>query len=396
MSHRRLPWIGLVLIGVLFTWGLLRLFHLRFAGGEVYPPGSSRRADPLGTRALHDSLVDLRGSGVIRNYDRLSRRQLDPIHTTLILAGCDPDLLNAPVPFGLARELDDFTRSGGRLLLAVTHSNREALTNSWNGVRRTLRSAQAAESGQERLGKLWDVQFTVSPPRSERTHARRAVELTELPAEIPWVGFQTITSTGAAWKTIYASEEQPVIVERNLGHGTLVLLADDFLLRNEALRHARQTALLSWLLGPNPTIIFDEAHLGLEQTPGLASLIRRYQLAGAAAGLLLLAGLYVWQQSLPFNPRPGPENASIAGTPDLVLGRSAAEGFRNLLRRTVPSNEVLALLLNQWKESQRRQMQAARLADAQDLVNLETSLPPGQRDPVAIFRKLVVLLNHRG
>ena len=37
---------------VLFGFGVLRLFRLRFETGDVYPPYSSLRSDPLGAKAF--------------------------------------------------------------------------------------------------------------------------------------------------------------------------------------------------------------------------------------------------------------------------------------------------------------------------------------------------------
>jgi len=49
--------LGLALAG--FIYGLVHLFSLRFEAGDNYPPYSSLRADPLGTKALFDSLDPL-------------------------------------------------------------------------------------------------------------------------------------------------------------------------------------------------------------------------------------------------------------------------------------------------------------------------------------------------
>src|SRR5438552_3131072 len=44
----------LILLG--FGYGLNRLFSLRFQAGDIYPAYSSFRTDPLGTKALYESL----------------------------------------------------------------------------------------------------------------------------------------------------------------------------------------------------------------------------------------------------------------------------------------------------------------------------------------------------
>ncbi len=48
--------LAVLLLGGLFVTGLIQLILLRFESGDVYPPYSSLRADPLGCKALYESL----------------------------------------------------------------------------------------------------------------------------------------------------------------------------------------------------------------------------------------------------------------------------------------------------------------------------------------------------
>jgi len=79
---------GIVLIAVLAAAGLGfgYLYSLRISKGDVYPPYSSLRADPLGTRALHDGLEDLEGLHVQRRFKPLEGLPVSPPRT-IILAG---------------------------------------------------------------------------------------------------------------------------------------------------------------------------------------------------------------------------------------------------------------------------------------------------------------------
>ena len=56
---RKLPLILLLLVVSGFTFGLIHLFNLRFESGDNYPPYSSLRAAPLGSKALYESLDQL-------------------------------------------------------------------------------------------------------------------------------------------------------------------------------------------------------------------------------------------------------------------------------------------------------------------------------------------------
>ena len=55
MKHRA-PIILFGLCAVAFVLGVLQLFRLRFEQGDVYPPYSTLRADPLGSMALYERI----------------------------------------------------------------------------------------------------------------------------------------------------------------------------------------------------------------------------------------------------------------------------------------------------------------------------------------------------
>ena len=75
-----------LLLGGGFAYGLARLFILRYEVGDVYPPYSSLRADPLGTKALDDALDELPDVEVRRNFKPLPRLRPDgPV--TLVYTG---------------------------------------------------------------------------------------------------------------------------------------------------------------------------------------------------------------------------------------------------------------------------------------------------------------------
>src|SRR5512135_1015114 len=79
---------ALAAVAALFAAGLARLMAARLSGGDVYPIASSHRADPLGTRALHDALARMPGLSVSRNHAPLARLE-DGAGTTLFTLGYD-------------------------------------------------------------------------------------------------------------------------------------------------------------------------------------------------------------------------------------------------------------------------------------------------------------------
>ncbi|MDI6774586.1 MAG: DUF4350 domain-containing protein [Verrucomicrobiota bacterium] len=110
-----------VAAGLLFALGILRLFAVRFETGDIYPPYSSLRADPLGTKALYQSLAACDGMSVARNYRSLEKVPLDP-DTTVLLLG---DTLNnyERLPSALTDKLAARVRNGGRLVVALRPRN---------------------------------------------------------------------------------------------------------------------------------------------------------------------------------------------------------------------------------------------------------------------------------
>jgi len=61
-----------------FALGVIRLFQMRFDAGDIYPPYSSLRADPLGVKVFYESLQNLPGLSVSRFFQRNSKLQGGP------------------------------------------------------------------------------------------------------------------------------------------------------------------------------------------------------------------------------------------------------------------------------------------------------------------------------
>ena len=111
---KRLPLLFLVIVVAAFIFGLVHLFNLRFESGDNYPPYSSLRADPLGSKALYESLDHLMPA----------RRHLQPLSklgegrdTTLVWLGEEAkELRFLPGEF---KDLETFVRTGGRVVIGL-------------------------------------------------------------------------------------------------------------------------------------------------------------------------------------------------------------------------------------------------------------------------------------
>ena len=111
---RKLPFIALALTLASFAFGLIHLFKLRFEAGDNYPPYSSLRADPLGSKALYESLDRMLPAR--RHLQSLSKLG-DGTGTTLLWLGEEVrDLRFLPSEY---KDIETFVRTGGRVVIAL-------------------------------------------------------------------------------------------------------------------------------------------------------------------------------------------------------------------------------------------------------------------------------------
>jgi hypothetical protein len=177
------------------------------------------------------------------------------------------------------------------------------------------------------------------------------------------------TATAAAWRVLYTRETRPVLIERRLGAGSIVLASDSFFLSNEALQRARATPLLAWLAGTQGgPVVFDEWHLGMEEDTGVAALARRYGLGGAACMMALLAALWIWRRMALFVP-PAPDSGQDE------TGYDPTAGLEALLRRSVPRPQLAGACVAEWRKTA-GEPDAARVDKA--LATVGKNTPPAK------------------
>ncbi|MFO1460218.1 MAG: DUF4350 domain-containing protein [Verrucomicrobiota bacterium] len=378
--------LGLLLAVAVLGAGLWRLFELRFATGDIYPSGSSFRADPSGTRAYFESLARIPGREVQRGLLPLSSVR-GGAETTLFLLELNP----AERALGKRdwAAVKDLLANGGRVVISLAA---ERFPRETQGSGTNLRTRPVTIQGSE---SLEFPNLAPTPSATNRTQPASALRTasapTELPARIPWRG-DVFEKVPEGWTSLYEVDGVPVVMQRAMGRGTLVLLASNDLLTNDALRHQRQTALLAWLSGTGTRFLFDETHLGTRLDPGILTLVRRYGLGGVLAGLVAVTALALWRAVSGLAPRiPTPTTDSR----DVVLGRDAATGFTQLLRRSVPTEELLSLCVAEWRRSlPANRPDLGRKAEAiQDVCNLESDRPPREQNPADAYRRMAKLLS---
>jgi hypothetical protein len=184
------------------------------------------------------------------------------------------------------------------------------------------------------------------------------------------------------------------MMERRIGKGSFVLSSLSFFASNEALRDVCRPALLAWLAGKNHRIIFDETHHGIFESPGMAWLMRKYRLHWLGVGLLVLAGLFVWQNAMSLVPsyRPLPSQG-----PEIAYGKDSTAGLVNILRQNVPKTTVLSVCVREWKrtlartdpETEKNEYRVAAILER------EKDASPAQRDPAVAYNDICRILKKK-
>src|SRR5215467_9949014 len=99
-----------------FVFGLFHLFKLRFEAGDVYPPYSSLRADPLGTMALFEALTRMPGLTLERDFSSDNHLPEARGTTYLHLAATRDEWLWTSDE--VIREIQGYVLNGGRLVIS--------------------------------------------------------------------------------------------------------------------------------------------------------------------------------------------------------------------------------------------------------------------------------------
>lgn len=407
----RAPIIALIICAVLFAAGLFQLLKLRFEAGDIYPPYSSLRADPLGAMAFYEALDRLPEMKVERDFNAANRLPTGR-NTTYLQLGAQPYEWEW-IGDDEFRTIQDFVTSGGRLVImffpeltrpvsifrpdeqeeAREKSGQKTsdpkATPSKPARKRSVRSKSGRVRHQTSLRERWGIEIAFRElDRGTDTYdsalAQRRADLT-LPESLKWHSALVFTNVSTNWQTIYARGTNVVIAERKFGAGSVVLAGDSFLVSNEAMVDDRQPELLSWLLGNSREVVFDEAHFGIQQTEGVATLLRKYHLYAVIGALLLLAVLFIWKNALAFVPP-----WEMTRSQPFVPGRETSAGFINLLRRNIPSRDLLKVCFTEWKKSAPKSSGAAstRQARAEALLSAEMERRPSDRRPLAVYQEI--------
>jgi hypothetical protein len=383
----------LFIVAALFVYGVTRLLILRFEKGDVYPPYSSYRSDPLGTKAFYEALSLLRGVETMRQIEPLQGRS-GLSDTTFFLFGLRAPHFSA-LQQGSVKVLEEGALGGGRIVISFvpTHDQPAPPSREKKKVETPQEDADKEKDEEEELldeevvdlTKRWGVKAEVSVKVD--AEANLSIPEKELPSSLPWHSTLVFEPQDPAWRIIYTRAEKPVVIERSYGKGSILLSSDSFFLSNEAMKSERYPKLLSWLCGPHRKIVFDETHLGVSKSPGVAALLRKYGLAPFFISLIVLALLAIWKQAARLVPVYEEEEATVDA------GKDAFTGFTKLLRRNIPPDHILSACLEEWKRSftHGKQDFSSLLPRIQEIIAADRAQPKKDRNPVQAYRKISAL-----
>lgn len=412
-------WTAVALaLGCVFIYGLADLMLLRLKRGDVFPPYSSLRADPFGTKAFREALSRPRPGSAAVSFVPLRRAVPQGGY---LLAGLDGGDLAWPGG-AEAQALDRLARDGARIVLtldpasAETCLEEEAFRNEAAAGKAGKEGAAESPSGPpaekdvaEKKGKparagdrgkplpslcdLWGFALACGTPPAAG-FAQLAAGAPDLPASVAWRSGWSLKETSPEWRILYEVEGRPVVATRPVGKGSVLLCADSYFLSNEGLRNARCPGLLAFVAGEGD-LRFDETHLGVEEDPGVIALARRYRLHGLGAALLVLVFVYLWMVALPFVPPCWEESErERAGE---VAGENAAAGLENLLGRSVPEASIVSVCFSEWRRSLGPEAVrlAPRIARTEDVLDRAKALGRKGPRPAQLYNRLVTLLSER-
>jgi hypothetical protein len=423
---------GLAVAG--FIFGVWELMRLRFETGDIYPPYSSLRTDPLGAKAYFHSLKQLPALEVSRNYLPL-KKLAETKNATVFYLGVEPGFSyfaiedenkldekdeqkkdsagekkdkkkkdktkrkiekNNKKKSGpcetccassddSAKPLVEFVRKGGRLVFSLRPAGR-----GWC-------------LSHELLSLALEFDFSLGVAQHSVSHGADGLKAgwdgwDDLP-KVSWHSRLYFSELGPAWEKVLVCDHGPVLIERKFGKGSVVISTDSYFLSNEALVAERHPELLARLVGENRRIIFDETHLGVAEAPGIATLGRRYNLGGPLVVVLFLAGLFLWKNVPSFVPRDPTRIERLGG--GSIAGKSSAEGLGCLLRKTIPARRLLSVCFKEWRRTAganrivRKTARAKIAGQAETIIRNEELKLPRKQMTVAAYRNICRILSER-
>jgi hypothetical protein len=366
--RNKLAAVFAVALLVAFFAALMRIATLPLEAGDAYPPYSSLRADPRGTKALYESLAALNELHVERNFQPLPK--LKGSEAAVLLLG-EPFREAATWSVEELKFYESIVSQGGRLIIAFLPEPPQS------SERRLSPRPDVAPA----IGKRWHVAakiYDASQGEIERSGSMPRETNAYLEPE-----------DKSGWRVLERNDQDDAtLIEHDFGKGQILLLTESYPLSNEGLRGSRPVSLIANLAGSQTRVVFDESHLGVANTGSVGTLIRRYRLTATFAVLLLLGLLFLWKNSTSLLPQHSEPRSMEA-----AAGADSQSGLVNLLKRSIPAQQLTRACWDRWKETRSlgRPVSDRRIALAEQMLSA-ASAPEGQ---VELYKKVRMTLTEK-
>ncbi|MBU1054988.1 MAG: hypothetical protein KKC46_14345 [Proteobacteria bacterium] len=348
MRNNKLSFIFFVIIISVLIFGIFRLFAVRFESGDIYPVYSTLRSDPLGCMAFHDSLLNLKSLTVKRNYTPIINTKPNN-NSVLFYLGMHPSSLYG-MPKSHFEALNRFVLSGGHLVISLKPVNKNFVIDNIKKQKKEVEDEKdnLKPCNVVSLLNKWGFEYdtiTSNDKDNKKTPNQNNLISHSPYGSVSWHSKLFLTKLSKEWDIIATVEDDPVIIERKYGNGSIIICTDTYFISNEGLRNESTPALLTFMIGKNSNIIFDEAHLGIQKNPGITSLILKYNLYGPVIAIFIFAILFIRKNSSHFLP---PFDTVKAPQ---VSARDQSSGLISLLKRNINKDKLLNICINEWEKS---------------------------------------------
>ena len=294
MRHRATQILAMVALFCTMLAGLAYILQRHVQQTESFPAYSSFRTLPEGASILYEALRRTPGMTAGRNTQPLGT--LHDNSAAILMLGMLPAEVSANGQW--FSDMEELAGRGNRMIIGLQPHRNRFLQGSNTQVADAL--------------KRWNVQLAFVLPTDVRDEEEDRL----------MAGWPMYFAQSKGWTITRTENGRAVVIERAEGKGSLVLLANSYLLTNAAMVDDRQTSFLANLFGPVHQVTFDETHFGIEETGSIAALSRRYRLQGLLLGLAITAALFVWKSAAGFPP-PSASNLQ----PPSVTGEDSSAAF---------------------------------------------------------------------
>ncbi len=441
-EKRTFAWFGIVFLAAVLAGVFVHVLELRLTKGDVYPHYASWRTDPLGASGLYESIGRLPGVTVSRNLEPLTRIGSLEGDAALFVLGVprtEFDRLRIPDDSPVLQAIEE---RGTRLVITIdpqivplerqtTFSEDE---EDWIERRNRLREERKEDDGpggeedeagneedaakpssdeeeieQEKtrsLGPTLGSRFGLAMARIDTYERPEAGwdakpgpgKGSRLPRGIPvWKSpyrFEIDRKQRDDWRVVAAVEGEPVVVEREIGEGSLVLSTDSYFASNEALFGGGDSEFLLWLMGDKRRIVFDETLHGSQETGSMMKTLRSFRLHGFLIGAIVFILLWAWRSGTSLTPGDESIERGLIAGGGTVSGENSNAGLIQLLRRSIPGSELIDNCVRTWEQTGGADLPEEKRRKLNELLERHRREPESLK-PVEAYGEISALLKKR-